>query len=111
MAVPTPQQILDLDLEPNDAGAATVRDYLIELLRLVWEHEQGFSGKRPFGNSGWQHDLYVPMAEQGWIASHSNQWDELVIDEPREADRLIDLAIQELGREQSTVASTEKADA
>ena len=32
----------------------TVKDYLKTLLHTLWDEEDGFSGKRPFGNSGWQ---------------------------------------------------------
>ncbi len=41
----------DLDCE------VTIRGYFRELLSKLWEEEEGFSGKRPFGNSGWTHDL------------------------------------------------------
>lgn len=59
---------LSLELEPgNDADAKTVRDYLVALLHDVWLHEEGFNGKRPFGNSGWQHDIYKPMVKAGIV--------------------------------------------
>lgn len=54
----TPQQLLALPLEENDAGAATVGQYLIILAHKVWSEGEGFSGKRPFGNSGWHCDLW-----------------------------------------------------
>lgn len=37
----------------------TIKDYLVKLLEKLWEEDEGFSGKRPFGNSGWQYDLYA----------------------------------------------------
>jgi hypothetical protein len=41
----------------SDAGDnITVRDYLFKILMMVWD--EGFDGKRPFGNSGWDHELY-----------------------------------------------------
>lgn len=43
----------------------TVRDYLAELLITLWEEEEGFSGKRPFGNSGWQHEVYDGLVKAG----------------------------------------------
>lgn len=63
------QRILGLPLEPdhNDAGAATVRDYLVALLAVLWECGEGFSGKRPFGESGWQGELYEPLIRAGII--------------------------------------------
>jgi hypothetical protein len=35
----------------------SIHDYLIELLKTLWEEQDEFSGKRPFGNSGWDYDL------------------------------------------------------
>jgi len=37
----------------------TIRDYLKTLLLEVWFQEEGFNGKRPFGNSGWKYDIYI----------------------------------------------------
>jgi hypothetical protein len=64
---PAPQQILNLALEDNDARAATIRDYLKKLLSELWTEEEGFSGKRPFGNSDWQNEIYLALANEGWI--------------------------------------------
>ncbi len=45
----------------------TVRDYLRKLLLTLWDEGEMFSGKRPFGNSGWDYDLYVPLIRAGLI--------------------------------------------
>src|SRR5689334_2072025 len=63
----SPGAILDLPLPPNDSGADTVRGYLIALLAAVWTEGEGFSGKRPFGNSGWEDDLYAALVRAGMI--------------------------------------------
>lgn len=63
----TPQEILDLPLPPNDSGATTIRGYLTALLTELWREEEGFSSKRPFGNSGWQYDLYSPLIRVGAV--------------------------------------------
>lgn len=55
------QEVLDTPMQDNDAGASTVRDYLKALLFALWEEGEGFSGKRPFGNSGWYNDLAFPL--------------------------------------------------
>ena len=61
--------ILDLPMaRGNDAGAKTIKDYFKALLKQVLTEEESFSGKRPFGNSGWMHDLYLPMVKAGIIA-------------------------------------------
>jgi len=51
------QSILNCPLEENDSGADTVKGYLKALLSTLWDEGEGFSGKRPFGNSGWEYDL------------------------------------------------------
>lgn len=58
---------LDCEMFDNDADARTVRDYLHELLTTLWQEEEGFSGKRPFGNSGWASDLYKPLVKGGFV--------------------------------------------
>jgi hypothetical protein len=63
---------LGLDPDENDAGAATVRDYLVTLLATVWECGEGFSGKRPFGNSGWSLELCKPLVAAGIIPGSLN---------------------------------------
>jgi hypothetical protein len=93
------RRVLDLPLPDNDAGVATIRDYLTRLLTEVWREEQGFSGKRPFGNSGWQHEVYVPMIRAGLVPGSITEWDEVDGDfDYRDADRLILAAIADLGR-------------
>lgn len=45
----------------------TIREYFIKLLITLWEQEEGFSGKRPFGNSGWQFEIYEVLIKEGFI--------------------------------------------
>lgn len=63
----TGAEILALEMGDNDAGAKTVRGYLKELLTRLWEQGEGFSGKRPFGNSGWEHNLEVALVKGGAV--------------------------------------------
>ena len=58
---------LELRFDSDAGDDLTVRQYLHELMRLLWDEQDGFSGKRPFGNSGWEHDLYTPLAKAGFI--------------------------------------------
>jgi hypothetical protein len=37
----------------------TIREFLQKLLLTLFEEMEGFSGKRPFGNSGWDGDLII----------------------------------------------------
>ncbi len=63
--------------EGNDAGASTIGEYLGELLSTVWREQDEFSGKRPFGNSGWTYDIEVALADAGLIEGTRNEkWDE-----------------------------------
>ena len=41
--------------------------HLQELLLKLWQEGEGFSGKRPFGNSGWEYDLLYPLVAMGEI--------------------------------------------
>jgi len=45
----------------------SIREYLSILLLTLWKEGEGFSGKRPFGNSGWDRDLYKPLVKAGVI--------------------------------------------
>ena len=51
----------------NDANAATIGEYFKKLLLTLWEEQEGFSGKRPFGNSGWDYDIYAALIKAGAI--------------------------------------------
>lgn len=62
------KKVLDLQIEDCDIGPCTVRKYLKELLLQLWDKEEGFSGKRPFGNSGWQCDFYKPLIEANLVS-------------------------------------------
>lgn len=56
-------QVLDVPMDPkqNDAQAKDIRSYLKALLTRLWQEEEGFSGKRPLGNSGWQCEVILPL--------------------------------------------------
>jgi hypothetical protein len=95
---PTPQQVLNLPLPPdNPSGATTVRGYLIELLAGLWRREDGFSSKRPFGYSGWQHDLCAPLIRAGLISGAFDEDGYLADCDDEAAGRLILAAIRSLG--------------
>jgi hypothetical protein len=98
---PSPQEVLSLPLpQPNDAQAATLRDYLIALLHELWREADEFSGKRPFGNSDWQYDLYEPMGRAGWIEIYFDEdgyVHDFTAEAHRQADNLIYAAIHALG--------------
>lgn len=59
----------------SDAGDdLTIREYLRMLLMAVWDEGEEFSGKRPFGNSDWENDIYAPLVKSGFIAGTVDQY-------------------------------------
>lgn len=92
----TPQQVLDLPLEENDADASTVREYLAKLAELVVVEDEGFDGKRPFGNSGWTSELYVPLVKAGVVDGTIDVDGYLEVGDYRQADAVLAAAARAL---------------
>lgn len=91
--------VLDCPMEPgNAAGTATVRQYLTKLLEELWREEEGFSGKRPFGSSGWQSDVHLELVRHGMVAGTLDADGYLDDCDDDTADALVLAAIAELGR-------------
>jgi hypothetical protein len=64
----------------SDAGdQLTVRDYLCELLVQLWNENDSFSGKAPWGNSGWEYELYKPLVKAGFIAGELDECGDLLV--------------------------------
>jgi hypothetical protein len=81
----------------NDAHAGTIRDYLVCLLADVWKYGEGFNGKRPFGNSGWEWEIYAALVKAGHITGRFDE-DGYIEDADRTTgDALVAAAIQALG--------------
>lgn len=59
---------LDVRFDSDAGDNLSVREYLRTLLIHLWDQGESFSGKRPFGNSGWEQDLYAPLVKAGFIA-------------------------------------------
>lgn len=77
---PLVDQVLAYESIGWDLPKCTVGEYLIELGQRVWEEGEGFSGKRPFGNSGWQTDVMYVLADGGFIGGTRNSegdWEDL----------------------------------
>ncbi len=52
----------------SDAGEQiTMREHLHALLSTLWDKGESFSGKRPFGNSGWEYEIFRPLIKAGYI--------------------------------------------
>lgn len=93
-----PEEILALpmDATENDAGAGTIKEYLICLLRTMWAEGEVFSGKRPFGNSSWQYDLYKPLIKSGAVAGSLDEDGYVQALDDKAANKLITKAIDSL---------------
>lgn len=58
---------LDVRFDSDAGDNLSVREYFGRLAEEVWREEEGFSGKRPFGNSGWQPDVIAALVGAGFI--------------------------------------------
>jgi hypothetical protein len=62
------KEILKLKFKSTDLGKEiTIKDFFKELLITLFKEGECFSGKRPFGNSGWDYDLCVCLVQNGVI--------------------------------------------
>jgi hypothetical protein len=71
-AIEAPQGIgledaLEVRFDSDAGDGLTVREYLKALLTTLWREGEEFSGKRPFGNSDWEYQLYAPLIKHGFI--------------------------------------------
>jgi hypothetical protein len=60
-------RLIDVPMGENDVSAETVGEFLKMLLLTLWEEGEGFSGKRPFGNSDWRYQVYVSLIKAGYV--------------------------------------------
>jgi hypothetical protein len=81
-------------IQPNDARAATVGEFLASLLSALWLEGEGFSGKRPLGNSDWQWQVYMSMVAGGLAEGIINKWGDEDISDEGAANELILQAIR-----------------
>jgi hypothetical protein len=88
--------VLAAPMEKNDAEAASVGDYLIRLLTGVWEEGEGFDGKRPFGNSSWEEDIYLALVRAGLVGGVINAQGYLDDVDDATANTLVTAAIRSL---------------
>lgn len=58
--------VLDVIVD-GDLGKVPLRYYLGKLLYTLWCDGEGFSGKRPFGNSGWDYDIAYALCAGGFV--------------------------------------------
>lgn len=92
----TPQEALDVPMDPerNDAAASSVREYLAVLLGTLWEEAEGFSGKRPFGNSSWKWEVHEALVRAGAVPGMFDEDGYLTTLDKTAADGLVAAAIE-----------------
>lgn len=83
-------EILDAHYSFEDCDAGCLRDYFFRLLERLWVEQEGFSGKRPFGNSGWDYDIYKCLVDKGYVLGIINEHGELDNFDMSQANQLIE---------------------
>lgn len=89
----TGKSILNVKMQDNDAEAETIGDYLQTLLWDLWSQGEGFSSKRPFGNSSWEYELYAALVTAGLVEGSLNEDGYIESVDHYEANELIKKAI------------------
>lgn len=88
---------LDIKFYSSDLDTTvTLREYLKRLLYTLWDEADGFSGKRPFGNSGWQTSIAESLVKAGALEGTIDDDDYLHDYDETEFDLIITTAIGEL---------------
>ena len=88
--------VLQIKMQENDADADTIGEYLSKLLSGVIVETEGFSGKRPFGNSGWYIDLVEPLVRAGVAKGEvDEEWGGVDGYDYKEVDAVLTKAIKE----------------
>lgn len=100
------RDLLLVPMQENDAGAATVGGYLHALLRTLWREGESFSGKRPFGNSGWESELHRALIAAGKVEGGELDEDGFVDKEGNANDVVLE-AIDALFAEHDATAEAE----
>jgi hypothetical protein len=64
-------QLLDVRFESRDLDEeVSIRDYMRLLLTTLFKEGEGFSGKRPFGNSGWEYEIIGALIRAGAVSGY-----------------------------------------
>lgn len=92
----TGKDVLKIKMGKNDAGAKTIGEYLVALAAAVWEENEGFSGKRPFGASGWECEIYLALIQAKAIPGSLDEDDYIDECDEQAADALVKKALKSL---------------
>ena len=92
----TNDEILELKCGQMDFKHISIRQHLHELMSTLWEEGEGFSGKKPFGNSGWEYDLYKPLVIHGIVKGDVDEYGDIENFSHKECHRIIDSLIDHI---------------
>ena len=67
--------IFKIPMIENYADANTIGEYFSELLLSLWDQGEGFSGKRPFGNSDWKYEVYASLIKASVVKGKIDEYD------------------------------------
>lgn len=84
-----------------DGQPGTLRDYLRTLLTMLWQEEEGFNSKRPFGNSGWTTEVYADLVKAGVLDGEIDEDGYLESVDDGDAEELVVSAIKHIFRAES----------
>jgi hypothetical protein len=86
---------LDEKLFYNDpSDSTTVGGYLCEIFLTLLQEQEGFSCKRPLGDSDWMFPIYAALVRGGWIEGSFDQDDFLETADTVAGDLLIQSEIE-----------------
>jgi hypothetical protein len=70
------EEALNVRFDSDAGDDISIRQYIYALVSTLWDEEESFSGKRPFGNSGWQSEPLYALAKHGFVDLGENKFDE-----------------------------------
>jgi len=99
MARLTQDELLELKFESRDlARTLTIAEFFRELMLEFWFDPEGFNGKRPFGNGGWEFDIYAGLIKAGAVAGELDEEGCVNDVDQRAADELVTKLLKRIFR-------------
>lgn len=88
-----------LSFHSNDLNETiSIHEYLHKLLSTLWEEQDGFSGKRPFGNSGWAWEIFACLIRFGEIPGKLDEYGDVEEGDFSDCEQIIREYIEMLSR-------------
>jgi len=92
----TQERVLAAPMNKKATGASSVGDFLHQCLLELWSQQEGFSGKRPLGDSGWNCDIAHALVKDGILTGKLDEDGDLLDYNRKDLDRLMRNAINHL---------------